>query len=338
MNSFVLSPGQTRGVIELSLVVAAVISCQTIESTVFSLEAQAQRPVAKTTSQSEVQEETALRSAGGAKTNGSSVISKSQDWRTKAIPAGPPAATTAHYHRFAVNTGNALFGEPLVNLQSYNIAAESFYARTDGLNAPYYRSMPNASVDVWCRKSVAEKLATANKMLERYNVELFVLDGWRSIEVQTSLWKFFIDRARKKFPHAGPHQWESYAAIYCSDPRRFNLEDQSTWTVHITGGAIDVTLKRKGTGEQLYMGSIFDEASTVSQTAFFERDTGTESSFEARRNRRLLYHAMLAAGFTNYCAEWWHYDYGDQMWSMMKSRTGAKDPAIYGPTAPDDKP
>ncbi|MBQ4051251.1 MAG: hypothetical protein IJD13_06430, partial [Oscillospiraceae bacterium] len=46
---------------------------------------------------------------------------------------------------------------------------------------------------------------------------------------------------------------------------------------------------------------------------------------EARDNRRLLYHVMIRAGFTNYDGEWWHFDYGNPLWA---SRTG-KEP-FYG--------
>ena len=43
-----------------------------------------------------------------------------------------------------------------------------------------------------------------------------------------------------------------------------------------------------------------------------------------QKNRRMLYNVMTAAGFTNLPSEWWHYDYGDNMWAQL---TGGK--AIY---------
>ena len=36
---------------------------------------------------------------------------------------------------------------------------------------------------------------------------------------------------------------------------------------------------------------------------------------EQQQNRKILFDAMTAAGFTNYPAEWWHYSYGDRMWA-----------------------
>ncbi|MCG4287414.1 D-alanyl-D-alanine dipeptidase, partial [Lactobacillaceae bacterium KNUT 0156] len=49
-----------------------------------------------------------------------------------------------------------------------------------------------------------------------------------------------------------------------------------------------------------------------------------------RENRRLLYHVMTQAGFTNYIEEWWHFDYGNQNWATVSKR----DFAVYGATKP----
>ena len=40
---------------------------------------------------------------------------------------------------------------------------------------------------------------------------------------------------------------------------------------------------------------------------------------------------MLAAGFVNYRHEWWHFDFGDQLWAVS---TGAEC-AIYGRAKPE---
>lgn len=263
-------------------------------------------------------------------TDSSYAQTSSKEWVRKAIPTSS-VQTTTNYHSRPVQRSAREFNEPLVKVSDYGIASEAFYARKDGLNAPYYRAMPGATDDVWCRKTVAEKLAQVNKNLAGYGLELFVLDAWRSIECQQALWRYFVGRAKQLYPRAGEAFWNEYAAKYCSDPRRFKANDERTWTVHVTGGAIDLTLRRKKTGELLFMGAIFDDASNVSSTAYFEPKPQNESALEARRNRRLLYHSMIEAGFTNYPAEWWHFDYGDQMWSLMRGGTTAAFPAFYGP-------
>ncbi len=78
------------------------------------------------------------------------------------------------------------------------------------------------------------------------------------------------------------------------------------------------------------MGSIFDDAASVSGTCYFEkRRHKSQSALEARRNRRLLVHAMEEAGFANYPGEWWHFDFGTQMWVM---NGGHNCSAFYGRT------
>ncbi|MFG9942301.1 M15 family metallopeptidase [Pseudomonas aeruginosa] len=96
---------------------------------------------------------------------------------------------------------------------------------------------------------------------------------------------------------------------------------------HLTGGAVDVTLC-DAQGRWLDMGSAFDEAVPASYTAYFERLAEPDArQRRVRDHRRLLYHAMLDAGFSNLPSEWWHYDFGDQLWAW---HTGATQ-ALFGP-------
>ena len=54
------------------------------------------------------------------------------------------------------------------------------------------------------------------------------------------------------------------------------------------------------------------------------------AELRALGNRRLLYHVMVSAGFTNYPDEWWHFDYGNQNWALMSGRKAA----VYGRGVP----
>src|ERR671927_294391 len=76
--------------------------------------------------------------------------------------------------------------EPLIPLESVGVAFESYYAKTDGNNPPFGKSIVGSQQDVWLRKSVAEKLARVNERLRPFEAELFVLDGHRSITCQRS--------------------------------------------------------------------------------------------------------------------------------------------------------
>jgi D-alanyl-D-alanine dipeptidase len=72
------------------------------------------------------------------------------------------------------------------------------------------------------------------------------------------------------------------------------------------------------------MGSQFD--SFTPEDAPFYYDVFHRDNTAVIENRALLRNAMLRAGFTLDADEWWHFDYGNQMWALKSG----KDTAIYG--------
>ena len=132
-----------------------------------------------------------------------------------------------------------------------------------------------------------------------------------------------------------------FASPNISDPRIFDWNDSTTWISHVTGAAIDLTLRRIGSGEHLYMGGIFDDPSDNSTTDHYEGVSIAlgMSAHEARCNRRLLYWSMLREGFSGLPSEWWHYDFGDQLWAKNRPRVFADEAGItafYGPMPPPE--
>ncbi len=237
-----------------------------------------------------------------------------------------------------VDSTNPASKEPLVKLSDYGVAGEEFYARHDGLNAPYYRCVCSEDGVLKSRESVAKKLKRVNERLAVLGLELFVYDAYRPVSCQRELWKYFIADAKRILGNdASESALMDYACRFCSDPNEYND--------HQTGGAIDLTIRRKSSGELLYMGSIFDEDSELCFTAHFEsrnkssqtssivtdknEKLDSSSNIEAKRNRRLLYWVMTEEGFLNYRNEWWHFDYGDLPWVQNNGeKTDRK--AFYG--------
>jgi D-alanyl-D-alanine dipeptidase len=250
------------------------------------------------------------------------------DMRLKPLPAElRPGPTALDYHIIPIDLTSAQNKEELVDLRSYAIAGEQYYSRADGLNPPYYKAIClHDHGALLCRKTVADKLKQVNAQLNPYGVELYVYDSYRPIECQRSLWSYFVKVAKEK------------AGQYCSDPSVFNGKDFRTWPTHTTGGAVDLTLRSLSNQQVLYMGTVFDEASPASYTSTFEQSSDEDNSasvIEARRNRRLLYWAMHSQGFANYPYEWWHYDYGTQMWAKNSNQFGhPQSKAFYGLPAP----
>lgn len=96
---------------------------------------------------------------------------------------------------------------------------------------------------------------------------------------------------------------------------------------HSRGGAIDLTLYKKDTGELVQMGGGFDFMDHLSHH-------GAKGITEAEaENRRLLRSIMESGGFIPYDCEWWHYrlqnePYPDTYFDFPLSQLRFQQPGI----------
>jgi zinc D-Ala-D-Ala dipeptidase len=248
-----------------------------------------------------------------------------ESWHNQPIPEPINIGTALDYHNISIDVDGEKNRQPLVDVSTFNIAVKPIYAKSV---APYYKAFKMAQLNVYVRIALAEKLVKINRRLEDYGVELLVLDGFRPIALQEELWQHFIATGRELHPTAIDEELVKFAGKFCSDPRAYNPNDYKTWPVHTTGGAIDLTLRTLEDQQELFMGSIFDDADAISATRYFEApDHTSQSAIEAKRNRRLLWHAMVSEEFANYPYEWWHFDYGTQMWVINGQLSNV---AFYG--------
>lgn len=236
--------------------------------------------------------------------------------------------------------------EALVELRALGVAGRNFYARADGGNAPYHARLPGSTEALLLREGAASRLVAADQALRAAGFSLFVLDAYRPIATQRSIWDFFIRLFRARNPGRPAHAIEADTLRFVSDPRDFDRDDARTWPLHATGGAVDVMLMDESGA--LDLGTAFDDATDAAGTAWFEQRLldGECPPDDARlAARRVLYWSMREAGFTNYANEWWHYDFGNQMHIFtlraLGEQTGAQA-AWYGyvdpPPAADPRP
>lgn len=180
----------------------------------------------------------------------------------------------------------------------------------------------HAMAECYSRSAVFERLLQVAKSLPP-GLHLVVLDAWRPFAVQQYLYDSLFDAIKEYYPEADEAQLEHLTRQFVSPPS----SSRDCPSPHLTGGAVDVTLCDEE-GRWLDMGTAFDEASPLSATASFEQlQTYDQRQQQVRDNRRTLHNAMLAAGFSNLPSEWWHYDYGDQLWAWHSGAPAA----IYGP-------
>jgi len=232
------------------------------------------------------------------------------------------AIDAAEYHRIPVDTHSPLFTEALVDLSDFAIAGEPFYNISDGSNAPYGQKLDGSIPKLLVRTTIARMLQEANARLAPLGLELFVWDAYRPIETQGGIWAFFENLQRQRDPLPSEDEIYSEVIKYVSDPRSFDAENPLTWPTHMTGASIDLTLREKGSLRLLDMGGAFDQMDETSNTGYYETLFAKGAIGPDHRgllHRRLLFHAMAITGFTNYPFESWHFDWGNQMNSLVGS-------------------
>ncbi|WP_273854074.1 M15 family metallopeptidase [Guptibacillus spartinae] len=119
--------------------------------------------------------------------------------------------------------------------------------------------------------------------------------------------------------------WETYTPKSLIEGiRNEKLQDISGFA-HMTGGSVDVSLADSH-GNVLDMGTDLSHSAPQNKsTLHYEQLKDGELSDEAkelRENRRILFHAMSDAGFTNNPLAWFHWDYGNLWWGKATGRNG----------------
>lgn len=180
------------------------------------------------------------------------------------------------------------------------------------------------------RESVARMLAEADARLAEAGLRLFLYDAWRPRAVQAYFYEQWMPRElQRRRPELQGEALIEEIGRYWAAPTK----DASSPAPHETGGAVDLGVVWRDDGQPLWMGSLFDDPTSLANTDHYEKSGNSFGSFsdeEARANRRLLYHVMTDTGFMNHPDEWWHYSFGDQMWAKMSGVAAAH----YGPAAP----
>ncbi len=258
---------------------------------------------------------------------------------------GVPSYNAGAYKNVEVDSACPENGEPLVDVAEYGIKSVPYY-RTQAKGNPTYGKNIKGAPDVnYVREGTAKKLAEVNKKLGMIGLELVVLDGHRSPVTQNILFAAFketffekigcglanvtdetkaqIMGKRKFFDEKA----KAFALDFCSSAENFDAKDSKTWTLHSTGGAVDVFLLDKKSGKVVDMGEgYFDNPAEVTITNHYEAKEHKTLQEQGFMNaRRVLYNAMASVGAVNYGNECFHYSDGDQYAGLV---TGKK--ARYG--------
>lgn len=228
--------------------------------------------------------------------------------------------------------------EPLVAIEEYGIAGQSYYSRPNKATSD---PIPGIEPAVYVRRTIAEKLAAINFELQKSEVvekllggkvELYIDEGYRPPELQRKLYE-------EVFPYVISQQhpdWTRTRILRRRDELSAAPPQDGTPSPHATGAAVDVKLRYQDArlgyvpGTDVEMGHGDADTSQATNPDYFEhRDALGIDGQKARRNRRVFYWIMKGSlngddtGFVVNPTEWWHWSFGDQMWAHLTQSPGA---------------
>ncbi len=145
--------------------------------------------------------------------------------------------------------------------KSHDVDIDLIYGKPDNFTGSAIYQRPRC----WLHPDTAVLLVRAVDLARRMGLHLKIYDAFRPAEAQWMLWRHLPD------------------PDYIADPRR--------GSPHSMGAAIDLTLLDAASGEELDMGTSFDDMRPLS----WHGDTAV--SVTAQRNRTVLLGLMTAAGF-----------------------------------------
>jgi D-alanyl-D-alanine dipeptidase len=167
------------------------------------------------------------------------------------------------------------------------------------------------STTPYARETVKNMLQLAIRVLPR-QYDFVLIEAQRTFQHQLEVFEQVKNEIQKTHQGVPEEKILLLTRAMASDPRIFSL--------HVTGGAVDVALAKHDTMTYLDVGNLFQHDKTAASNYQGLTD-------EQLYNRRLLRDVMMHVGFVNYPREWWHWSYGDKLWAHLRNQSHA----IYGP-------
>lgn len=162
---------------------------------------------------------------------------------------------------------------------TYNFVGE----RIDGYEAPV----------AWMTQQAADSLKVVNDELKAKGYRLKIWDAYRPQRAVNHFirWAENVQDTAMK------------AVFYPMVDKSLLFEQGYIWarSSHSRGSTVDLTLVDAATGKELDMGSPFDWFGEESHPDYIN------TTEEVKRNRHILWDAMLTHGFTMIDSEWWHF-------------------------------
>lgn len=207
---------------------------------------------------------------------------------------------------------------------------------------PFYAKSMKLVEDerLFLREKVLSMTLHARNVLLAEGFDLRVYDAWRSVQLQENLFWFYLKEftvgkfnLSETFQHVSTPQEIKEVFLSLTPTLQATLKEANrvyvSWpssdkrspSPHATGGSVDVWLYENGHPTDL--GVPFDwmddnAGAFYHLKLFRNRYNGNERII--LRNRNILIYAMTKAGFSCYGPEIWHYNYRNQMDSLVSGK------------------
>ncbi len=170
----------------------------------------------------------------------------------------------------------------------------------------------------FARKTVAKRLNRAISLLP-LGLTFILVDAWRPQHIQEKHIRWYT-----KFLANKNRSWSK--ARVATEVKNYVHPSKGAYASgHLTGGALDISLAYKRGGKRLPLKS--------GKLTFQENALSHQSKLPGRirKNREVMFTALLNAGFVNYHKEYWHWSYGDIRWAeITKNRRALYDINLKG--------
>lgn len=190
-------------------------------------------------------------------------------------------------------------------IRKAGLLTEPFWETVGDLEGESYREYIERypDFDLAVRTGVYDRLVAAQRLLPA-DWQLVIKAGFRPLAVQQRILKAFQQKSRRDHP-----DWD--AVRHLEHARTFVTDPDLVCPPHCTGGAVDIDVRHRTTGQLVDMGC---PVNTDTERAFL---FSVELTDTQRADRMTLLDAMLAVGFSPNPHEWWHYQYGETFWAAF---------------------
>lgn len=219
--------------------------------------------------------------------------------------------------------------EPLVAIPLEKFAVENPHPY-EKLGANY-----NGLSPYFLRETVLNYLLQAQVYLKQIKPlwQIKIFDAYRPVEVQKFMVNYaFNDLVKKRNLNLDQLSKIELENLWLDVYKMWALPslDPQMPPPHSTGAAIDLTLVNE-LGENVKMGGEIDEISEISYPNYYANSNDIQAQ-EYHQNRQLLKTIMTQANFKQHPFEWWHFSYGDQLYTWLCSQENSQSNlcACYG--------